>query len=430
MEEKEYIESQQEEQVQEPEQREDPVFDSEGDPEEEEKETDNPFNPDDISIDTRVFTLDNIVNKMVDGTMNLNPDFQRNEVWTVVKKSQLIESIMLKIPIPMFYVSSDTQENLSVVDGVQRLSTLRDFVLGKEYMASIDEDNPDGDLNLRGKGMKLKHMEFWTSYEGKTFKELPPMLKNRIRDTNFQFTIINPGTPEEVKRNIFKRINTGGDPLTSQEIRNAIYTGRATQLLNYLAQDNAFKEATCHSIKGKRMEDKELILRMVSFMVRSYKNFNRTVTADTWLGDTMIILNAMPGMDSKEYKKLLKGKFANDVQNVIVMSDDEIAHFFHRAMERCKIIFGRHAFRKSSGNQRLAPINRCLFEMWGTIIGGLSSDEFTTLMSRCNEFMDDYDAALSDPEFQIAITRDSLKHISLKKRFNALIDITYKYVKN
>lgn len=404
-----------------------PAFDSEEDPDEEEKETENPFNPDEISIDTKVFTLDNIINKLIEGTLNLNPDFQRNEVWTPVKKSQLIESLMLRIPIPMFYVSSDSKENYSVVDGVQRLSTIRDFVLGKEYIDSINEENDEGDLSLRGKGFRLKHLEFWTNYEGLTFKELPSMLKNRIRDTNFQFTIINPGTPEEVKRNIFKRINTGGDPLTSQEIRNAIYTGRATKLLNALAEDEAFKEATCHSIKGKRMEDKELILRMVAFMVRSYKNFNRTVTADSWLGDTMIILNAMPNMDTRDYKKLLKGKYASEVQNVKILSDEEISNFFHCSMERCHILFGKHAFRKSYAHQRLAPINRCLFEMWGTILGGLTSEEFNNLMSHCNEFMDEYESTLDDPDFQLAITRDSLKHISLKKRFNILIEQTNKY---
>lgn len=90
-----------------------------------------PFNPDEISIDTKLITMETLMRRLQQGTITLNPDFQRNEVWNSERKSQLIESLLLKIPIPMFYVSSDEKSNWTVVDGLQRISTLRDFVLGK-----------------------------------------------------------------------------------------------------------------------------------------------------------------------------------------------------------------------------------------------------------------------------------------------------------
>lgn len=94
-----------------------------------------PFNPEEISIDTKTIAMETLLRRLEQNTIRLNPNFQRKEVWNDERKSQLIESLILKIPIPMFYVSSDEKSNWTVVDGLQRLSTIRDFVLGKEYLA-------------------------------------------------------------------------------------------------------------------------------------------------------------------------------------------------------------------------------------------------------------------------------------------------------
>lgn len=100
----------------------------------EENEISDPFNPKEISINTKVIPMDVLLRRLKQGSLILNPDFQRNEVWTDVRKSQLIESILLEIPIPMFYVSADEEGNWTVVDGLQRISAFRDFILGKPYM--------------------------------------------------------------------------------------------------------------------------------------------------------------------------------------------------------------------------------------------------------------------------------------------------------
>ena len=145
---------------------------------------------------------------------------------------------MLKIPIPMFYVAADEKGNWDVVDGLQRLTTIKEIIFGDKFIQTQDE-------KYRGVGKRLKGLEFWgNKYDGRTFNELPELLINRILETEFRFTIINPGTPEEVKRNIFKRINTGGMPLTQQEIRHALYQGQSTILLEELANSNVFKKVT------------------------------------------------------------------------------------------------------------------------------------------------------------------------------------------
>lgn len=373
-----------------------------------------PFDPDEISINTKPFSMDACLRRLIQGTILLNPDFQRQEVWTVDKKSRLIESLMLKIPIPMFYVSGDEKGTLTVVDGLQRFSTIRDFVLGKKYLETHKEEE-------KGRGFVLQDLEFWKEYEGKNFKDLPTHIVNRILETEFTFTIINPATPEEVRRNIFKRINTGGLPLSSQEIRNALYIGKATTLLNELSSLNVFKQATDYSIKHHRMEDKELILRFVSFFVRKYSSFNKAVSVDTWLSDTMIIVNALPNLDTRELKKQLSKTSPSIVkESILPVSIDSIKVSFISAMTRANSLFGNHAFRKSYPGKRRTPINKSLFETWGVLLSEISEEQFSNLLKNKKAMMVEYKSIIQDDNFVVIISRDSMKTSSVKKRFELI----------
>ena len=269
-------------------------------------ESKQPFDPSTISIEKRVITMDAIIRRMEQNTIRLNPGFQRKEVWDETRKCQLIESLLLCIPIPMFYVAADAKGGWTVVDGLQRLSTIRDFVLGQDYLKTMD-------VAKKGHGFRLTGLEFCgTLLNGHNMAELPTLYTNRIMETEFTFTVINPGTPEDVKRNIFKRINTGGMMLSPQEIRNALYGGECSWLLNELADMRCFKDATGWSVKSLRMEDKELVLRFVAFLIRDYRRYNKSVNVDTWLGDTMMIYNAMPGLDNRDIKKLVKEEWWTD----------------------------------------------------------------------------------------------------------------------
>lgn len=391
---------------------------------EEENEEMEPFNPEEISIDPKVVPMDALLRRLVQKTIVLNPDFQRNEVWDVVQKSRLIESLMLKIPIPMFYVSSDTKSVWSVVDGLQRMSTIRDFVLGKEYLK-----DPEKNKEKKGYGMKLSGLEFWGSkYDGKCFNDLPIFLQNRIYETEFRFTVVNPGTPEEVKRNIFKRLNTGGAPLTPQEIRNALYTGDATKLLAELSKEKGFIQATCGSIKSDRMLDHEIILRYVSFLIRDYSSYNRSFGTDIWLSDTMIILNARPTYDSLDLKKRIQKKTVaiNTIRN---LNDEKIRETFVLAMQRAIKLFGKHAFRKSIPGMRRTTINKSLFESWSVLLGNMSEEDFNCIQRQKTAFFSEYSALLKNKTFEIAISRDSMRHTSVAYRYqelNSLLNNIYR----
>jgi uncharacterized protein with ParB-like and HNH nuclease domain len=408
----------------------------------------NPFDPEEISLETRPITMETCLRRLKQKTIMLNPDFQRNEVWNEDKKSQLIESLMLKIPLPMFYVSADERNNFTVVDGLQRLSTIRSFILGDKYL-----ENPNRELE--GNGFKLTNLEFWKDYEGKNYNELPPHIQNRILETVFTFTVINPGTPEEVRRNIFKRINTGGLPLSSQEIRNALYMGHSSVLLKELSQYPEFKRAMGGVVKSLRMEDRELILRFLAFFVRDYMTYKKTISIDNFLSDTMIIVNAVPSFNSREFKRFVdrekdkekKNKadtLVSDVEKTIVdtkvsgiekivadikvSSIEEIRECFKKGMHRSYALFSSHTFRKSYGEHKRSQLNKSLFEMWGVLLSRLTDDEFSILFVHKEALMAEYIELLQSSTFQLAISKDSMKYTSVNYRFDKIKELINKNI--
>ena len=301
------------------------------------------------------------------------------------------------------------------------------FVLGEDYL-NLKKDDGTRREEFRGMGFKLKGLEFWSEYEGKQFYQLPPKLQNRILEAQVQVTVIHPTTPEVVRRNIFKRINTGGIQLNSQEIRNAIYAGPATNLLNELSNIDSFNKVMGNSVNRLRMQDKELILRFLSFLIRDYKEYTRTVTADMWLGDTMIILNAMQDLSQIDYRRLSNWRSKEPIK-VRTMTKDRILQYFDKAMKRNYEIFGEHAFRKSFAGQTKSPINRSLFETWAFIMGRYTDEEFVRLCENRRAFMQEYARVLNNPDFELAISRHAMNHPDLRRRFQTLIDLTDKYAK-
>jgi hypothetical protein len=289
-------------------------------------------------------------------------------VWDDGRRSRLIESIILRIPLPMFYVSADVEGRWDVVDGLQRLSTIRNFILGDENNAKL----------------RLKKLEFLGErLNGKTFDDIDinspayQRMINTILETEMRFTIINPGTPEEVKRNVFKRLNTGGLPLTSQEIRHALYQGQVTDLLATLAESKSFKEATDNSINDSRMAARELVLYFLAFAVFPHTAYKGNM--DTWLSNTMRVINLMPNLEQSKLIKIFGSQ--ENIPEIKVRSIKCLSERFELAMRRGLILFGKYTFRKSlsvRGYYR-TPVNKALFETWGNILAELNQEDFNVL---------------------------------------------------
>lgn len=381
--------------------------------EEFEEEILEPFDPEKISIEQKVVSMDAIKRRLKQGSIRLSPDFQRSEVWDETRKSQLIESIMLKIPLPMFYVAANEKGEWEVVDGLQRLSTIRDFLLL----------NPNTSLPL-----KLQKLEFLQKkFGGMTFSQMENDSKcqrvlNTILETELRFTVINPGTPEEVKRNIFKRINTGGLPLTSQEIRHALYQGTSTNLLKLFVENKFFIEAINSKITDKRMATRELILRFVAFYVFDRQDYKTSL--DKWLSDAMRVINLFPDLDPKKLAKIFPDSLTPRIKT---NSLDEIRYKFELAMYRAKILFGDHAFRKSTiFDQKKSPVNKALFECWSNLLCELSEEEFKKLEANKITFNRMYKELLNNDDLLNSISRhasQAVRGVALRyNSFNNLIN--------
>ncbi|WP_287526540.1 DUF262 domain-containing protein [Okeania sp. SIO2C2] len=225
--------------------------------------------------------------------MNLAPEFQRHsDIWKDDVKSRLIESIIIRIPLPAFYIDGTNEDNWLVVDGLQRLSALKQFMI-------------ENDDNLRLTGLEYLGNEL----DGKTYQELPRKYQRRIEETQVTVYLIAPGTPPKVKYNIFKRINTGGERLTPQEIRHALNPGKVLKLLVDLAKSPEFTNVIdLGNTRILRMEDREFVLGALAVMLasNSYKDYTK-YGREEFLDNSMKKVNSLS--DSEINK--LSNKFKN-----------------------------------------------------------------------------------------------------------------------
>ena len=231
-----------------------------------------PFDPEQIKIRTVNIVVGQLVSRIGYKEVDLAPDFQRQRgIWTSERKSRLIESLLLRIPIPVFYVAADKSDHWAVVDGVQRMSTIYDYVTGQ---------------------FALNRLEYLTSLEECEHASLPRPLQRRISETQLIVNVIESGTPPEVMFNVFRRINTGGMTLNGQEIRHALNPGPVREYLKQLAQCGEFTEATDHSIRKDRMADRECVLRFLAFHIEPWVEY-ATYDLDGYLGKAMGKINKM-----------------------------------------------------------------------------------------------------------------------------------------
>jgi hypothetical protein len=287
-----------------------------------------PFNPSAIKVGQRTMTVFQVMRKIDLVEIELNPEFQRKFVWNLTRQSRLIESILLRIPLPAFYLDATDEGRWLVVDGLQRLNTMHLFYKGK---------------------LQLTNLEYLKELEGKTFAALPRSWQRQIEDqTELNLYIIQPETPPVVKFMIFSRVNTGGLVLTQQEIRHALSPGRATTYLAELAELPEFLCATSNSISPLRMDDRECVLRFLAFHINPYTTFRSQSfqSFDSFLSEMMGRLNKTPEPKLTELRER-----------------------FRDAMIKAECVFKQYAFRKMYQRQgRRTQISKPLFEAWSVLL--------------------------------------------------------------
>lgn len=234
----------------------------------------------DIEIDIKddKYSVFEYLRKINRGLVILNPDFQRNLVWKPAQKSKFIESILMNLPIPPIYLKKESSGKFIVVDGLQRTSTLMEFM--------------DNDFILDG-------LESLSKLNGCRFCDLDAIqdgLSARLEDRQLYFYIMLPSVPMHIVYDVFNRINTGGTQLTRQEIRNCVFPGPATTLLKEIAVSDEFVHAIDWGIRPLRMKDREAVLRCLSYIVVPDFSDVYSGSLDDFLEKAMRTLNRMePG---------------------------------------------------------------------------------------------------------------------------------------
>jgi Protein of unknown function DUF262 len=337
-----------------------------------------PFDPAKIRVETRSMSLDLLLQRIEYKELDLAPDFQRQGgLWKPKAKSRLIESLLIRIPLPAFYMDATDDDRWSVIDGLQRLSALKLFIIDKT--------------------MRLEGLEFLSQLEGKNYDEIPRHFQRRILEAQVTVYLIEKGTPPEVKFNIFRRINTGGLPLTPQEIRHALYQGKATDLLKELSQLPEFLEATTKSVPSQRMADREFVLRFLAFMLTPPENY-KSHEFDSFLSEAMQKLNTLP--DS---------------------SIDVLREKFKISMSTSSKLFGKNAFRKTyCGHTIRLPLNKALFEAWSVNLAQLSDDERIDLESNKHKVTSSFIDLIEFYNFSSAITQGTGDPGRVKVRFKSI----------
>lgn len=213
--------------------------------------------------------------------IKLDSEFQREDVWKEIQRAELIESVLMGLPLPIFYFNQDKYGNLIVVDGRQRLTALFQFMSGV---------------------FPLKKLKILKQVNDKYFSDLLPVYQTLIEDFQIHAYVIKPPTPDRIKFDIFDRVNRGGTQLNKQEIRNALYQGKATILLNDIVASNEFKTATGAAfINEKRMKDKYLVTRFISFYLyeksiikgKAGEVYKYKADLDELLGKGLDVVNSM-----------------------------------------------------------------------------------------------------------------------------------------
>ena len=291
------------------------------------------FSPKNIKIDKNTYSVFELNRKFGNNLIKLDSDFQRLDVWKPNQQSELIESVLMGLPIPIFYFNEDSTGELIVVDGRQRLTAFFDF---------IDNKFPLTDLKI------------FSEYNSKYFKDLDPLMKSRIEDYQIQSYVIVPPTDDSIKFHIFDRVNRAGTQLNKQEIRNALYNGQITKFLKKVVNSAKFRQSTSnYFVKDTRMKDRYIVLRYMAFeyYFESLKRGYEYIDVDTLLGNAMTYFN-----------KLEKSSFERYIAKV------------QKGIDNAIFYLGNDAFINKN-NKSSRPINMNIFETQMYFLSRISQRE-------------------------------------------------------
>jgi hypothetical protein len=363
-----------------------------------------PFDPKDIKIIVEPKTIDHLVSRILHDEIDLNTEFQRKgNLWSYDKQCRLIESILLRLPLPAFYFDATDDNKWLVVDGLQRLWSLKNFIVNTSLKESgLPEDQP----------IEFTGLEILTDLNNKgiTYDKLNRTMQRRILETPITTYLIQPGTPKNVKYNVFKRINSGGLGLNSMEIRNALNQEKPSkdaispaEFLKNLSENKRLRLIL--KLQDKRMEDRELLLRAYSFIEKDYTEYDKTLSG--FLDKT---IETLYGKTNSELDKLSEG-----IIDAIYFQKD---------------LFGKHIFSRSIVEESTRKqLNSALFEVWVSETFKLNKYQKEKLLINKDFLTNEYRMLFSDDDFFRAVVSSTSGKGSVVIRFTRIQDLIKKYSK-
>lgn len=336
-----------------------------------------------VFVDYNLNALSNLISENI---VDLKPEYQRRFRWDKKKQSKLIESFLMNVPIPSIFLNEDDYGKYSVIDGKQRLTAVHDFLTNK---------------------LKLEGLEVFSELNGMYYYDLNVSYQNVLKTRAIlRAIIILRQSDENIKYEVFRRLNTGGVSLNKQEIRNSAFPGPFNNLILKLSEDKLFQRLLrIFDIKKSRlykeMKDAELVLRFFTFM-DNVGHFSGNISRK---------------MDQFMNKHQ---KFSNDKINEFIKK-------FSQTINLVQYIFGDTAFRrfdikKNNWMNRISvPLYDAQMFSCYHFINGSIKDSFDR-----NKFSESYRALFNNEDFQESITY----HTNSSTNFRIRVDMVNGLINN
>ena len=354
--------------------------------------------------------------------IEIQPDYQRKDrIWEDEKKSKLIESILMGLPLPIFYFGERKNDNWVVIDGLQRITTVQDFMMG-EFPLKLEKDSPVYEAN------GLRFTEFTDRKLTRAINEFE--ITAYVIDMEEESE--NKGSVDKFIIELFHRINTYGVKLSEQEIRSAINFGSSVFYLKFLASSNTFISATNKTVNPKRQKDLEVCLSGLAFVIFGYKEF-RNSKYDDFLNKTMNWINEQDF--NKTINKNNEVDYISDSQIIVSLTSR-----FESSLKFNLELFKESAFKKIRTPRKKEPISKPLFEVLVTLFANINDQQKEIIRDKKVEFIQClYDAiqndskeyaewlspayANSDRGLHYALSTSTSKKVTINYRFESIINI-------
>lgn len=331
------------------------------------------------------FSIREFSSMQQDGDLDLQPNYQRKYVATPAIASRLIESVLMDVPIPVIYLAEEKDSSYSVIDGQQRLTSFLSFLNGHF---------PDGNE------FKLTGLKVYKELNKKTFKELSKEQQTKIRTTTLHTIIIKKESNEDIKFEIFERLNTGSIKLNEDEIRNTVYRGNYINLLAELENDKTFHELIQNDNAKKRMLYRSMILRFFALSEKTHLNYK-------------------PSM------KQFCNKELRDNRDLSQEKQQEYREQFAHCVDLVKTVFGHNAFKRyqldKNGNGSYGKnLNMSLFDIQMCGFVNYSKNEILRNADNIREAM--LDLMTTNNDFNDSIEKSTSDKKVLQNRFKIWLD--------